>query len=132
MSAPPAWCGRAARSCHFGMPVDPGNLICLGRIGAVPAFVLPGCARSPKPNGIDFVLQRVFAGLPVGPAEIMRMGVGGLLKDTEARPLPRARAAGQPDRPRRRRSPPWCWPPASPPAWRRTTSCWCPTRTASR
>ncbi len=87
---------------HFGMPVDPGNLICLGRIGAIPAFVLPGCARSPKPNGIDLVLQRVFAGLPVGPAEIMRMGVGGLLKDTDARPLPRARAAGKPDEPRRR------------------------------
>ena len=87
---------------HFGMPVDPGNLICLGRIGAVPAFVLPGCARSPKANGIDLVLQRVFAGLPVGPAEIMRMGVGGLLKDTDARPLPRARAAGRPEPPRRR------------------------------
>ena len=87
---------------HFGMPVDPGNLICLGRIGAVPAFVLPGCARSPKANGIDLVLQRVFAGLPVGPAEIMRMGVGGLLKDTDARPLPRARAAGRPAEPRRR------------------------------
>jgi molybdenum cofactor cytidylyltransferase len=86
---------------HFGMPVDPGNLICLGRIGAVPAFVLPGCARSPKANGIDLVLQRVFAGLPVGPAEIMRMGVGGLLKDTDARPLPRARAAGKPAEPRR-------------------------------
>jgi len=80
---------------HFGMPVDPGNLICLGRIGAVPAFVLPGCARSPKANGIDLVLQRVFAGLPLGSREIMRMGVGGLLKDTDARPLPRARAAGQ-------------------------------------
>ncbi len=86
---------------HFGMPVDPGNLICLGRIGAIPAFILPGCARSPKPNGIDLVLQRVFAGLPVGSAEVMRMGVGGLLKDTDARPLPRARAAGKPDEPRR-------------------------------
>ena len=32
----------------------------------------------------------------------MRMGVGGLLKDTDARPLPRARAAGKPDEPRRR------------------------------
>ena len=84
---------------HFGMPVDPGNLICLGRIGAVPAFVLPGCARSPKPNGIDLVLHRVFAGLPVGPAEVMRMGVGGLLDDTIARPLPRARAAGKPESP---------------------------------
>ena len=77
---------------HFGMPVDPGNLICIGRIGAVPALVLPGCAGSPRPNGIDFVLQRLYAGLDVGPGEVMRMGVGGLLKDTEARPLPRAKA----------------------------------------
>ena len=86
---------------HFGMPVDPGNLICIGRIGAVPALVLPGCARSPKPNGIDLVLHRVFAGLPVGPAEIMRMGVGGLLKDTD-RPLPRAKAAAAPQPERKR------------------------------
>jgi molybdenum cofactor cytidylyltransferase len=77
---------------HFGMPVDPGNLICVGRIGDNPALVLPGCARSPKLNGIDLVLQRLFAGLPVGAAEAMRMGVGGLLKDTEMRPLPRATA----------------------------------------
>ena len=81
---------------HFGMPVDPGNLICLGRIGAVPALVLPGCARSPKANGIDFALRRIFAGLPLGPEEIMRLGVGGLLKDTEARPLPRAKAVPAP------------------------------------
>ena len=80
---------------HFGMPVDPGNLICVGRIGDIPALVLPGCARSPRPNGIDMVLQRLFADLPVGGPEIMRMGVGGLLKDTEARPLPRARAVGR-------------------------------------
>ncbi len=77
---------------HFGMPVDPGNLICRGRVGAVPALALPGCARSPRANGIDWVLRRLFAGLPLGPAEIMRMGVGGLLKDTDARPLPRAKA----------------------------------------
>jgi molybdenum cofactor cytidylyltransferase len=93
--------GAGGEIIHFGMPVDPGNLLCLGRIGAVPAFVLPGCARSPKANGIDLVLQRVFAGLPVGSREIMRMGVGGLLKDTDARPLPRARAAGKPAEPRR-------------------------------
>ncbi len=80
---------------HFGMPVDPGNLICLGRIGAVPALVLPGCARSPRANGIDFVLRRIFAGHPDGPAEVMRMGVGGLLKDTAERPLPRAKAVAK-------------------------------------
>lgn len=77
---------------HFGMPVDPGNLICLGRIGSRPALVLPGCARSPKLNGIDWVLARLFAGLPLGGAELARMGVGGLLKDVTARPLPRAKA----------------------------------------
>lgn len=78
---------------HFGMPVDPGNLICLGRIGEIPALVLPGCARSPKLNGFDWVLQRLFAGLPVTGRDIARMGVGGLLKEIELRPLPREKAS---------------------------------------
>jgi molybdenum cofactor cytidylyltransferase len=81
---------------HFGMPVDPGNLICLGRIGSRPALVLPGCARSPKLNGIDFVLSRLFAGLTVGPADVMKMGVGGLLKEIDTRPLPREKAPATP------------------------------------
>ena len=81
---------------HFGMPVDPGNLICLGRIGDRPALVLPGCARSPKLNGIDFVLTRLFAGLRVGPADVMQMGVGGLLKEIDTRPLPREKAPATP------------------------------------
>ena len=81
---------------HFGMPVDPGNLICLGRIGTTPALVLPGCARSPKLNGIDFVLTRLFAGLPVGPTEVMKMGVGGLLKEIDTRPMPREKAPATP------------------------------------
>ena len=81
---------------HFGMPVDPGNLICLGHIGEIPALVLPGCARSPKPNGIDLVLHRLAAGLPVTGQTVAAMGVGGLLKDVTARPLPRARATAGP------------------------------------
>ncbi len=76
---------------HLGMPVDPGNLICFGRIGDVPALVLPSCARSPKLNGIDQVLWRLFAGLGVDGASVSRMGVGGLLKE-DLRPLPRAQA----------------------------------------
>lgn len=80
---------------HFGMPVDPGNLLCFGRLGDIPAVVLPGCARSPKLNGFDWVLQRLLADLPVGRDEIMAMGAGGLLKEIETRPLPRARAPEQ-------------------------------------
>jgi molybdenum cofactor cytidylyltransferase len=77
---------------HFGMPVDPGNLLVLAHIGPVTVLVLPGCARSPKLNGFDWVLQRLAAGIAVGRADIMAMGVGGLLTDTPARPLPRDRA----------------------------------------
>ena len=79
---------------HFGMPVDPGNLICLGRIKDHPALVLPGCARSPRLNGIDYVLPRLFAGLAVTPADVMALGVGGLLSEAEARGLPREKAPG--------------------------------------
>jgi molybdenum cofactor cytidylyltransferase len=89
--------GRIER---FGMPVDPGNLICVGAVGPYPALVLPGCARSPALNGIDFALNRVFAGLPLDAAAISHMGVGGLLKDVGARPMPRSRAA-RPAAPRR-------------------------------
>lgn len=77
---------------HFGMPVDPGNLLLLSHVGERPVIVMPGCARSPKSNGVDKVLQRLTADLPVGPLDIMEMGVGGLLVDTPVRPLPRARA----------------------------------------
>ncbi|HUH83929.1 MAG TPA: molybdopterin-binding protein, partial [Stellaceae bacterium] len=74
---------------HFGMPVDPGNLMLMGRLDAIPVLGLPGCARSPKVNGFDWVLQRLLAGLPVGADEIRRMGVGGLLADIPSRPMSR-------------------------------------------
>ena len=77
---------------HFGMPVDPGNLLLLAQLHGVPAIGLPSCARSPKTNGFDFVLQRIFAGLPVTGTEITRMGVGGLLQEIPSRPQPRDEA----------------------------------------
>lgn len=84
---------------HYGMPVDPGNLLVLGRLDEVPVLVLPGSARSPKTGGNDWVLWRVCAGLTVTGADIMAMGAGGLLKEIPARPLPRTAAA--PRHPRR-------------------------------
>jgi molybdenum cofactor cytidylyltransferase len=91
-AGPAAIVRAGGRIEHFGMPVDPGNLICLGEVDGIPAMVLPGCARSPKLNGFDWVLQRLFAGIPVKSRDIMRMGVGGLLKEIDSRPLPRAEA----------------------------------------
>jgi molybdenum cofactor cytidylyltransferase len=73
----------------LGMPVDPGNLLMAGTLDGRTVLGLPGCARSPRLNGFDFVLWRVLAGLPVGRNEIAAMGVGGLLTDTPMRPHPR-------------------------------------------
>jgi molybdenum cofactor cytidylyltransferase len=74
---------------HFGMPVDPGNLLLMGELQGRPVLGAPGCARSPKENGFDWVLMRLLAGLPVSRADIARMGVGGLLMEIVTRPQPR-------------------------------------------
>lgn len=65
---------------HFGMPVEPGNMLLLARHGSRAIINLPGCSRSPKLNGLDWVLQRTLAGIPVSQRDIMLMGVGGLIK----------------------------------------------------
>lgn len=86
----PAALERAGgRIAVLGMPVDPGNLLMSGTLDGRPVIGLPGCARSPRLNGFDFVLWRILAGLPVGRTEIAAMGVGGLLADTPVRPHPR-------------------------------------------
>jgi len=74
---------------HLGMPVDPGNLLVLGALGDLPVIGAPGCARSPKENGFDWVLNRLLAGLAVTPGDISGLGVGGLLMEIVSRPQPR-------------------------------------------
>src|SRR5262245_30643690 len=74
---------------HFGMPVDPGNLMLIGNAHGHPVLGAPGCARSPKENGFDWILMRLLAGLPVTRADITGMGVGGLLMEIVTRPQPR-------------------------------------------
>ncbi|NDW03250.1 NTP transferase domain-containing protein [Jiella pacifica] len=74
---------------HLGMPVDPGNLLLLGHIGGRPVLGAPGCARSPKENGFDWVLNRLLADVAVSGEDIRRMGVGGLLMEIASRPQPR-------------------------------------------
>lgn len=65
---------------YFGMPVDPGNLLLMGDLGKTKVIGLPGCVRSPALNGLDLILDRLIAGLPVIPTDIQAMGVGGLLR----------------------------------------------------
>jgi len=74
---------------HFGMPVDPGNLMLVAAAGGRPVLGAPGCARSPKENGFDWILARLLCGLPVTRRDITGMGVGGLLMEIVTRPQPR-------------------------------------------
>ncbi len=90
--APAALIEAGGTLTRFGMPVDPGNLLFLGQRVKKPVIGLPGCARSPALNGVDWVLERLCAGLNVSSADIAAMGVGGLLKEIPARPQPRQSA----------------------------------------
>ena len=78
---------------HFGMPVDPGNLLLIGELrqGGARKQILgaPGCARSPAENGFDWVLHRLLAGIEVTSADIRRLGAGGLLMEIVSRGQPR-------------------------------------------
>jgi len=88
-TAPEAVRQAGGTIAHFGMPVDPGNLLFLGELNGKPVIGLPGCARSPALNGADWVLERLICGIPVNAHDIMGMGVGGLLKEIPTRPQPR-------------------------------------------
>ncbi len=92
--APEALRHAGGEVTRFGMPVDPGNLLFIGKLGEKPVIGLPGCARSPALNGADWVLERVICGVDVTSADIAAMGVGGLLKEIPTRPMPRRSAPG--------------------------------------
>lgn len=99
---PAAIRGAGGRVVHLGMPVDPGNLLVLGEVAGRPVLGAPGCARSPRENGFDWVLERILAGRTVTADDVAAMGVGGLLMDIVSRPAPRTGEAlsENPDAPR--------------------------------
>jgi molybdenum cofactor cytidylyltransferase len=90
-TAPAALRRAGGTVMRYGMPVDPGNLLFLGRLGERVVIGLPGCARSPALNGADWVMERVICGIDPADIDIAGMGVGGLLKEIPSRPLPRER-----------------------------------------
>lgn len=68
---------------HLGLPVEPGNLLLYGNLEQIPLIGLPGCARSATLNGLDLLLSRLAAGLPLRRRNLTRLGVGGLLRDRQ-------------------------------------------------
>src|SRR5262249_12765915 len=60
---PAAVAAIGGRIEHFGMPVDPGNLLLIAALRGRPLVGAPGRARSPPANGFDWVLMRLLARL---------------------------------------------------------------------
>jgi molybdenum cofactor cytidylyltransferase len=56
-------------------------LMLIGELHGKPVLGAPGCARSPKENGFDWVLQRLMADIAVHKSDITKLGVGGLLME---------------------------------------------------
>lgn len=65
---------------HYGMPVEPGNLMMLAYRGDIPIVGAPGCAKSKSHNVVDMVLPRLAAGEHLTRQDLIALGHGGLLK----------------------------------------------------
>ncbi len=74
-----------------GIPVDPGNLLMLGQVGHSIVIGIPGCARSPKHNGLDLFMDRLSCNLPITDHWISSLSIGGLIDEIIDRPQPRAK-----------------------------------------
>lgn len=77
---------------RFGIPVDPGNLLMLGHIKNSTVIGIPGCARSPKHNGLDLFMDRLACNLPITKEWINSLAIGGLMDEIISRPTPRSHA----------------------------------------
>jgi len=78
--------GRVSR---VGLPVDPGNLLMLAELNGVPVIGLPGCARSPKHNGFDLLLDKIVCRKEITDNWLNGLSIGGLLGEVHDRPQPR-------------------------------------------
>jgi hypothetical protein len=54
----------------------------LAYLDEVPVLGAPGCARSLKPNVIDWILPRLLAGERLSRKDIISFGHGGLLESS--------------------------------------------------
>ena len=73
-----------AKIIRFGIPVDPGNLLLLSKFKSIKGDIyiigMPSCAKSPKENGLDWVLWRILCNINFKNSDIDELSVGGLIK----------------------------------------------------
>ena len=77
-----------------GVPVFPGTLIWLARLGETPVVGLPSCGLFSKATVVDVLLPRLLAGPLPEPGELADLGHGGLLRPELGYRLPGYRGDG--------------------------------------
>lgn len=77
-----------------GVPVFPGTLLWVGRLGSAPVVGLPSCGLFSKATVVDVVLPRLLAGEADDFAGLAALGHGGLLAPEAAYRMPRYRRDG--------------------------------------
>jgi len=70
-----------AEDMLYGMPVIPGAMSLVGRIGSARLLGVPACALYFKTTALDLLLPRLLSGLPITRRDLARMGHGGLCRD---------------------------------------------------
>ncbi len=61
----------------YGVPVLPGAMTVIARIGAVPVFGVPACALYFKTTSLDLLLPRLLAGLSITRRDLAQLADGG-------------------------------------------------------
>lgn len=75
---------RAIRETHAevivqGIPMQPGNMLMVARLGETYLMGVPGASIHSKITSFDFFLPRVFAGIDLTRDDFLEMAEGGLL-----------------------------------------------------
>ena len=73
-----------AKIIRFGIPVEPGNLLLLSKFKSYNKDIyiigMPSCAKSPKENGLDWILWRILCNINFKNSNLNELSVGGLIK----------------------------------------------------
>ena len=73
----------------YGMPVLPGAMTLVGRIGKTRVLGVPACALFHKTTSLDIILPRLLADLPVTRVDVARLGNGGLCMECTSCTFPK-------------------------------------------
>ena len=76
--------GAGAKLEKQGVPLHPGTLIWLARLGETTIVGAPGCALFARPTAFDLLLPRLLAGDRLSRGDLAQLGAGGLITDQMA------------------------------------------------